>query len=720
MAHPEHATEQAFIDHAYACLEESRRRARNLLHMRSIGAGGTHQTRLENDVFEETARSRLAQLEIGDSALVFGRIDPAEGDENFHIGRLAVADEHQESVVVDWRAPVAEAFYRATGRHPMGLARRRHFATNGRELVDIEEETFGPGGTGLVGDVGHELVGKGALVSSIERARTGYMGDIVATIQVEQDEIIRDELPGVLVVQGGPGTGKTVVALHRAAYLLYTHRFPLEDQGVLIVGPNHLYLRYIERVLPSLGEAGVELATISDLVPEQIGKSQGVSDAGNGATLLDRSAVIKGDLRMVKVLSKAVKDRRRPLRKPLEVGIDLQVLRCSVEASERIVGFARSRARGHNAGRKMVEQALWEELSNSARYQIEPSDVRSRLRHHDDVRAALESMWPVLSPSDFLRDLFGSKALIRLAGGRLLSDDEQELLFFPRGTSADVQRWKRADAALLDEARWLLGPLPKKTHLRVIGEEGDPILFDPEEIRTYGHIVVDEVQDLSPMELRMLSRRSLGGSMTVVGDMAQATGPCAPDDWKDLLGLLPSRRLPRVRELSVCYRTPESIMDYAANVLAVAAPGVRPPRSVRQGDEPLVVHAQEGELIQVIAATLREELVRLDAGGGGNIAVIVTDSMLDEVEAGLTGSQVLYGDAASSGLDAQVSVLPVRLAKGLELDAVLVVEPSRIVAEEPQGLRSLYVALTRPTRHLMVVHSEPLPPMLPQTPTSTL
>ncbi len=713
--HPDLDVEQALIDHAYVCLEESRRRARNLLQMRSVGPGGTHQARLESDVFEETVRSRLAQLQLGDVALVFGRIDPDEGHEYFHIGRLAVADEHQESVVVDWRAPVAEAFYRATGRHPMGLSRRRHFVTHGQELLDIEEESFGPGGTGLVGDDGEtQLVGRGALVTSLERARTGYMGDIVATIQVEQDEIIRDELGGVLVVQGGPGTGKTVVALHRAAYLLYTHRFPLEDQGVLVVGPNHLYVRYIERVLPSLGEAGVEMATIVDLVPEPIDSNQEPASPLAGGDHVDHRARVKGDLRMVKVLSKAVRDRQRPLRQTLEVGIDLQVLRCSVEASRRIVKSARSRARGHNAGRKMVEQGLWEELARSARREIDPAEVRSRLRRHDDVRAALEAMWPVLTPADFLRDLFGSKALIHLAGDRLLSDDEQRNLFSPRGVSSADVRWTRADAAMLDEARWLLGPLPKKANKRIIGadDENHVPLFDPEEIRTYGHIVVDEVQDLSPMELRMLSRRSLGGSMTVVGDMAQATGPWAPDGWQDVLALLPSRKSPRVRELSVCYRTPEAIMEYAAKVLAVAAPGLSTPRAVRQGDPPLVVRAPEGELTAVVATTLREELARLDAGGGGNIAVIVTDSMVAEIEEGLAQAGISYGDASRSGLDSRVSVLAMRLAKGLELDAVVVVEPSRIVAEEPQGLRSLYVALTRPTRHLTVVHSKPLPDML--------
>src|SRR5262245_31572277 len=225
-----------------------------LRRLSTVGPGGTHQARYESEIVEDTIRARLLQLEFGEAALVFGRIDPEETDERFYIGRVAVADADQEPVVVDWRAPVAEPFYRATGRSPMGLRRRRHFATRGREVLDIEDEVF----TGAADGDGRldGIVGRSALIAALERGRTGRLGDIVATIQTEQDEIIRDDLGGVVVVQGGPGTGKTVVALHRAAYLLYTHRFPLEDQGVLVVGPNRLYLRYLDRVLPSLAEAG--------------------------------------------------------------------------------------------------------------------------------------------------------------------------------------------------------------------------------------------------------------------------------------------------------------------------------------------------------------------------------------------------------------------------------------------------------------------------------
>ena len=269
--HPDLADEQAYIDHAYDCLEQSRTDAWKLRDLSEATLGGTFQARYERDVFDEALVNRLTKLDLGNAALVFGRIDrlaeTPDEVESFHIGRLAVADENSEPIVVDWRAPVAEPFYRATGRESMGLRRRRHFAVEGRTLLGLEDELFGEDHLGVAGDEAHRrrsaapgdgLRGYSTLLAALERGRTGQLGDIVATIQGEQDEIIRSPQAGVLVVQGGPGTGKTVVALHRAAYLLYTYRFPLEDQGVLVIGPNRVFLRYIERVLPSLGEAGVE------------------------------------------------------------------------------------------------------------------------------------------------------------------------------------------------------------------------------------------------------------------------------------------------------------------------------------------------------------------------------------------------------------------------------------------------------------------------------
>jgi DNA helicase IV len=690
--HPDLDAEQAYLNHAQAALVAARRRVMGLRRLSDPAREGTHQARIEREVVEDTIRSRLAQLETGDSSLVFGRIDFAPTDphpdgERFYIGRVAVADADQEPVVVDWRAPVAESFYRATGRSPMGLERRRHFATRGHQLLGIEDELFGNRSFDPFGEAAPpDISGQGALFAALEQPRSGHLGDIVGTIQAEQDEIIRSELGGVVVVQGGPGTGKTVVALHRAAYLLYTHRFPLEGQGVLVLGPNRLYLGYIERVLPSLGEAGVELATVADLVPEEVGDRR-----DHPAT-----AKVKGDVRMTEVLAQAVADRQRPLRASLVVGLGLQSLRCDVATSRALVERARRRVRHHNAGRRLVERGLWKALAASARSgDVEPGMVRERLRANEEVRAALEWMWPVLSPSELLRDLFGSRALLRLASADRLRPDETEALYRPRELALEPGGgWTGADVALLDEARTLLGPRSP----------------EDEEPRSYGHVVLDEAQDLTPMELRLLARRSLGGSMTVVGDIAQATGALAPTSWDEVLVHLPSRRAPRIHELTIAYRTPAAVLALADRVLPLAAPGMRPPRSVRPGgDPPALAEVAVGDRGPAVAAVTARERV---AVGEGNVAVVVPESLVEEVGAALTAAGVDHGRAAAGGLGAQVTLVPVRLVKGLELDAVVVVEPARIVAEEPQGLRALYVALTRATRRLTVVHAETLPEAL--------
>src|SRR5918997_1595875 len=386
--HPDLAAEQAYVDHAYDCLEEARRRALSLRRLGSVGPGGTHQARYESEIAEDAMRARLASLALPeDAALVFGRIDRAD-DERFYVGRVAVADDRSDPVVVDWRAPVAEPFYRATGRASMGLSRRRHFASRGRTLLDIEDEVFGDGAPVTDSD---EPVGRGALLAALERSRTGHLGDVVATIQAEQDEVIRDDLGGLLVV-------------------------------------------------------------LAALVPEPVG------DEPEGRL----AARVKGDRRMVPVLARAVRDRQRRLRRDLVVGLGLQSLRCTVADSERIVAAARRRSRHHNAGRRLVEQGLWETLAASARTPADESEVRERLRRTDEIRAALEWMWPVLTPAQLLHDLFGSAALLRSAAGRRLSADEQAALQRPRDGRAEDVRWSAGDVPLLDEARSLLGPVPRR------------------------------------------------------------------------------------------------------------------------------------------------------------------------------------------------------------------------------------------------------------------
>ncbi|HEX6422253.1 MAG TPA: ATP-binding domain-containing protein, partial [Acidimicrobiales bacterium] len=697
--HPDLAAEQAYIDHAYDSLEDARRTATRLRTMVEVGRGGTEQARWEREMIEENIAQRLDYLNLGDASLVFGRIDKSrsDGGESFYIGRIAVADESQEPLVVDWRAPVAEPFYRATGRAPMGLVRRRHFATRGRKLLGIEDELFGEGADLLGGDLAvndgdGRVRGKSTLIAALEESRTGKLSDIVATIQGEQDEVIRSPLPGVLVVQGGPGTGKTVVALHRAAYLLYTHRFPLEGQGVLVVGPNRLFLGYIERVLPSLGEAGVELAVLADLVDD-------VRVRGRDAPATAR---IKGDARMARVLAKAVRDRERPLRDPLRVPYGVQTLVVPAERTAEIVADARRRFRLHNAGRRFVESQLFLALAEVSRVPTTPEEVRERARAAPEVREALERMWPVLTPAQLLHDLFGSRPLVDLAAGRRLSPDERAALVRPRSDDVDHVVWTHDDVPLLDEARALLGPRSRR-------RRGDGAT--PDEVRTYGHIVVDEAQDLSPMQLRMLERRSLNGSMTVVGDIAQATGVWAHRDWDEILEHLPRRRSGQRAELSIGYRIPGPTMDLASRVLAEAAPGLRPPDSVRKsGDDPRILAvdpATDGQVLAArVAAVAAEEREAVDPG---SVAVIAPATLVDDVAAALDAAGVEFGRAARNGLESRVTLVPVSLVKGLELDAAVVVEPAAIVDEEAQGMRALYVALTRATKRLAVVHGRELP-----------
>ena len=718
--HPDLIAEQAYIDEAYACLDASRSAASRLTSMVEVGRGGTEQARFEREVIYDTVVNRLTQLQLGDAALCFGRIDRELGHEidderdrgttvepstvagagglagirveSFYIGRIAVSNSDQDPVIVDWRAPVAEPFYRATGRAPMGLARRRHFATRGRQLLGIEDELFGDtlASLGMPPAESQPVVaGQGALFSALETARTGRLGDIVATIQGEQDEIIRAPLPGVLVVQGGPGTGKTVVALHRAAYLLYTHRFPLEGQGVLVIGPNRLFLGYIEQVLPSLGEAGVELAVLADLVPEV-----SIRSYDSGAT-----ARVKGDPRMVRFLERALRDRERPLRTDLVVGYGLQRLTLRRERSIEIIRDARRRHRRHNAARRFVENEVFAELALSSRDELAASEVRERLHRDPSVREALEWMWPVLTPQQFIHDLFGARGLLRHAAEGVFA--EQEWMALHREWSETLAEvvWTHEDAPVLDEARALLGPKPRR---RRPGESSDN-----DEIRTYGHIVVDEAQDLSPMQLRMLERRSLNGSMTIVGDIAQATGQWAHGSWEEILDRLPARRPPHRAELTLGYRLPAPIMALAARVLRHAAPDLAPPRSVREdGSEPIISRATPGSLARAVAEITLIERAEVDPG---QVAIICPPSVIDEICTALDDASIPYGRATRNGLEHRVTVVEVGLVKGLEVDAAIVVEPRLMVDEQAQGDRALYVALTRATKRLAVVHELPLP-----------
>ena len=721
MSHPEIQAEQAHIDRAYALLESSRQRATRLREMVEVGRGGTRQARFERDVIEDAVAGRLSQLELGSSSLVFGRIDresstspmaanPAKTSadaqvpdatgpsETFYIGRLAVADEQQEPVVVDWRAPIAEPFFRATGGNPLGLLRRRHFVCRGRVLADLEDEIFdldaldgGPNGGN-----GPRLNAHGALYAALEQRRDGQLRQVVATIQAEQDEIIRSPRKGILVCQGGPGTGKTIVALHRAAYLLYTYRFPLAGQGVLVVGPNRLFLRYVERVLPSLGEAGVHLFVLADLFNEIFPDVRIRTAEG------PEVARIKGDVRMSHVVMNAVRDRQRPLRDDLRLEFGLGYVTLDAGTSRAIVAEARRRFRHHNAGRAHVEQAVYAAMSASHRRRPDPSKLRERFSRHPDVMEAFERMWPLLTPAQLLRDLYGSRALLRSAADGVLADAETEQLYRPRGDSEADYEWSDADVPVLDEAYSVLGPRSRSRKRR-----------SDSEMRTYGHIVVDECQDQPPMALRMIARRSLNGSMTLVGDIAQATSAHAPSSWHEILAHLPSGPVaPRLSELTLSYRIPQPSLELANEVLAAAAPGLAPPAAVRiDGSPPRFVAASDG-LAQAVLDTVVFEAAELD---GGSILVVSPAVHMDGIAELLAAAGVDFGRAtaasrnATGALHPHVTLAPVRLCKGLETDGVVVVEPAAMIDEEPQGLRALYVALTRATKRVAVVSSRPLP-----------
>lgn len=764
---PEIAAEQAYVDAAYARLEAMRAAAEGVREAYSdVRAGGTHQARLERDIAWNVTQRRLADLDIGEAPLMFGRLD-MEDRSRWYVGRIAVEDEEHTPLVVDWRAPVSEPFYRATAVEPMAVVRRRHLISkNGRELVGLDDEVFDQE---AIDSAGLPIAGEGALLAALERNRTGRMGDIVATIQAEQDQAIRAEIAGPLVVAGGPGTGKTAVALHRAAYLLYTFRRRLGAQGVLLVGPSPVFLRYIEHVLPSLGEQDVQLSTIAGLRPSL--RTRGTEPAAAGA--------LKGDARMARVIERAVADRERPLRDDFTLLIDGMQLRIRRRETRRMIESVHRRRGTHNEQRPHLVQRFVDLLivrykeaavrSYHRRAEDEPAEnvrslfdrdntldasvagalvrgeappegweqeMRARIRSRPEVRQALDRMWPVLSGPELVNDLFGFSALVRSAAREVLTDQEQLLLHRPRARDVTTVAWTEDDVGLVDEADALLGPVEsaRPRHRRsqnrdddldrasrVIDELGlhgftdaasvvrrnqepvangsDPVM----EPRTYGHVLVDEAQDLTAMQWRMLARRCPSGSMTLVGDPGQASRPGALTSWPEVLSHVPQHAPVHFVTLTINYRTPSEVMDVATRLLAVAAPTVEPSRSVRStGEEPLFVSAPPERLIEETAAHARAALART-----GTLAVIAPAALHAEIIARL--GDLDASTDATDALDAAVAVLEPAEAKGLEFDHVVVVEPAQLVTANRAGLRLLYVTITRTTKTLTVVHAESLP-----------
>jgi DNA helicase IV len=784
--------EQAYVDMLYRRLDTLRERAQaELERALRLDGGGNVQARVDRDAFVARHSGRLAQLAAAEHGLCFGRLDRADGS-RLYIGRLGLLDEDREPLLVDWRAPAAQPFYRATWARPDGVVRRRHLRTRGREVLGIEDDVLDLGS--LSDAERDDLSGEAALLAALTAGRTGRMSDIVATIQAEQDRVIRSGLPGVLVVQGGPGTGKTAVALHRAAYLLYTHRQRLSRRGVLVVGPNPTFLRYIEQVLPSLGETDVLLSTVGGLFP------------GVEATAAEplEVAALKGDLRMVEVLAAAVSDRQRLPEADVAVEVGGQRLRIDRATCERARDRARASGAPHNQARAVfrdeVVEALGDQLVAALTRDLPevdlPTDddllvdlfpderlldpdrdeIRAELRSHPAVRSALDRLWPRLTPRKLVGDLLASAERLAAAGAGL-DAAERELLLRPAPAGGDPDgaggsaAWTPADVPLLDEAAVLLGDdgaRARRAEARqaeqdraelayarevlagtTIGDAArylpDTDRLDPEVLArrwrspgpqvgladrarqdrgwVFGHVIVDEAQELPAMAWRMLMRRSPSRSMTVVGDMAQTGATWGPGSWARALDPYAAGRW-RVEELTVNYRTPAEIMAVAADVLASMGGGATPPRSVREaGVEPWHLRLGPDDLAAALGGAALGGVVAAEAAavGQGKLAVLVPAGRAEELAA-VVGTAVPAATTRQgpSVLDAPVAVLTVVEAKGLEFDAVVVVDPAAILAASARGASDLYVALTRATARLGVVHPGDLPPVLARLSAATL
>src|ERR1700742_454662 len=623
--------EQDYVSMLYGLLDAARARSEEALHeVHGRGAdGGTFAARMEREVSAYEQARRLSQLNSVDRGLCFGRMDDT-ADHTFYIGRIGLHDDEYEPVLIDGRAPAARPFYAATPNDPAGLIRRRHLYTRGRTVTGLHDEVFDLDRMSEADRRG--LAGEAMLLATVRRGRTGRMSDVVATIQAEQDRVIRSSLAGVLVVQGGPGTGKTVAALHRAAFLLYTHRRTLERRGVLIIGPNTTFLRYISQVLPSLGETDVVLSSLGELFP------------GVRATAPEdpAAAVIKGDLRMIKVLRAAVRDRQRVPRQDLNLEVDGVSITVAADLVERARIRARGMRRPHNVARKLFVTEMLDAIARAEAVAL------GRSLDAEDLPYARARLWPFLTPERVLAALLEEEGALRRAAPSLTQKERSGMLAsHQRGT------WAVSDAPLLDEAAELLGPdasaeralrrqakaaqaaeeeyaegvleltglagqglVDAATIARRNRDEG-PELTTAERAAadrswSYGHVIVDEAQQWSAMAWRMVMRRVPTKSLTVVGDVAQTGNPAGARSWGELLHRLLKGRW-REERLTVNYRTPAEIMAVAAGVLASVAPGEEPPESVREeGERPRAVRVgPDGGLGAEVARVVEEEVAGL-------------------------------------------------------------------------------------------------------------
>jgi DNA helicase IV len=760
LSHEELAHEQEYVSMLYDRLDSNRDRASRRLARVMRENGGTHQARSERESLTIMYFRQLAQFDAAENGLCFGRID-FEQDDPRYIGRIGLRDESDEyePLLLDWRAPAARPFYLATAASRDGVRRRRHIKTRQRTVTGLDDEVLDLAAADPRDHQG--LTGEAALLAAINASRTGRMSDIVETIQAEQDQIIRSGLAGVLVVQGGPGTGKTAVALHRAAFLLYTHREQLSKRGVLIVGPNATFLRYIADVLPSLGETGVLMSTVAGLYP-------GITAAGTEPAT---TAAVKGRRAMAAVLAAAVRDRQSVPDDTMKIKVDRDVLRLDRRTCVRARTRARMSRSPHNKARSVFVREIIEALARqieggldviaggtgSVLGELDVAAIRPELRASSEVRSALNQLWPALTPQRLLAELFASPARLAAAAPDL-SPAERAALVREPGPG-----WTAADIPLLDEAAELLGE--DDGAARALAErrrrertayaqgvldimsrdehdddpevlmgadvldadqlaeryDGDTYLTAAERAATdrtwaFGHVIVDEAQELSDMAWRMLMRRCPAKSMTLVGDVAQTGALAGAASWQAVLDPYLGDRW-RLAQLTINYRAPAEVMALAADVLAGIDPELTPPRSVREtGVAPWRRQVSAAELPARLAEVVAQEAKAVTreaaSAGEGRLAVIVPAQRLAELAAPIVAAVPAAAVGEDPQLGSPVVVLSVDQAKGLEFDSVIVVCPDEIVAASPRGLNDLYVALTRPTQRLGIVDSGTLPAVL--------
>ncbi|MER8006030.1 UvrD-helicase domain-containing protein [Streptomyces sp. NPDC094149] len=621
-----------------------------------------------------------ALADLSDTPLFFGRLDylhapgadRAEGaeGERFYIGRRHVHDHDGDPMVIDWRAPVSQPFYRASKKDPMDIALRRRFGYTRGDITAYEDEHLS--------DPAEAARTSKLLQQEIERPRVGPMRDIVATIQPEQDEIVRSGLGGTVCVQGGPGTGKTAVGLHRVAYLLYAHRERLARTGTLVIGPNRSFLHYIEQVLPALGELTVQQATVDDLVAQV--EVRGTDDAA--------AAVVKGDARMAEVLRRAVYSHVTMPDEPVVVVRGSRRWRVPAYELQDIVRELLNRDIRYGAARA----ALPQRIAHAVLVQMErsgeaPDDrVQDAVARNAAVKAAVKQIWPPVDPAKLvLRLLTDADFLAEHAEGVLTEEERKTILWAKPVRSVKAARWSAADAVLIDETTDIV----QRTH-------------------SLGHVVLDEAQDLSPMQYRAVGRRCTTGSATVLGDLAQGTTPWATRSWDEALAHL-GKADGVIEELTAGFRVPTDVITYASRLLPHIAPGLAPVASVREnpGFFDLRTVAATDEVVAACSELLRNE---------GSTGLIAADARVPALAEALTAAGIGHlAPGEETTAETRLTLVPASLAKGLEYDYVVLDEPQAVVNGEPDertGLRRLYVTLTRAVSGLIVTHAAPLPPQL--------